>query len=215
MKKTGLIFDVDGTLCDSTDVMQLAWNEILDKAPYKHVTMTREFISQYMGKPMDDWARAVLPGTPIELSYPIMEQCCEQEYVEIKRIGTQLYPGVHEAFKELSEKYHLYILSNCGGGYIELVMQCAGIEQYVDSHLCYGDTNLDKPENIKLLVKREELTECAYIGDTARDEECCKEAGVPFIYAAYGFGEVKDAAYQINEMKELKDVAERLFADLH
>ena len=213
MEKLGLIFDVDGTLCDSTEVMKLAWNEILNRVPYEHVEMTDEFISHYMGKPMDDWARGVLPGVDIDTACAIIRQCSDQEYVEIERIGTNLYPDIKETFKTLHEKYHLYILSNCGIGYIERVMKCAEIEAYVDAHLCNGDTSLDKPDNIKLMVQQQNLTRCAYVGDTERDHECCKEAGVPFIYASYGFGHAKEVEYQVDSMKEIPAAAEKVFGE--
>ncbi|NCB34010.1 MAG: HAD family hydrolase [Erysipelotrichia bacterium] len=175
MEKLGLIFDVDGTLCDSTEVMKIAWNEILDQVPYHHVKMTDEFISRYMGKPMDEWAKGVLPGLDIDTACEIVRQCSDQEYTEIERIGTNLYPDIQKTFRILHGKYHLYILSNCGIGYIERVMKCAGIEEYVDAHLCNGDTNLDKPDNIRQMVKEQGLTRCAYIGDTERDHECCAD----------------------------------------
>ena len=211
MTKTGLIFDVDGTLCNTTDVVLKSWEKVLVGIKYPHREMSVDFIKQYMGKPMDDWAKGIMPSVDLSVSCPIMEACCQEEYKEIDRNGTSLYPHVHDVFMQLSEKYHLYILSNCGTGYIERIMKQADIESYVDGHLCFGDTGLDKPDNIKMLVKEQGLTACAYVGDTERDQKCCIEAGVPFIHAAYGFGTIDDSKYSIQKLTELPEVAEELF----
>ena len=211
MSKTGLIFDVDGTLCNTTDVVLKVWGRVLGDMEYPHREMTADFIKQYMGKPMDDWAKGIMPEVDLSISCPIVEECCQEEYKEIDSNGTSLYPHVHDVFKKLSEDYHLYILSNCGKGYIERIMKQAKIESYVEGHLCFGDTGLDKPDNIKLLVKEQGLTSCAYVGDTERDQKCCIEAGVPFIHAAYGFGSAQ-AKYSIQKLKELPSVAKQLFA---
>ena len=42
-----------------------------------------------------------------------------------------------------------------------------------------------------------------YIGDTKGDCDASKEAGVPFIFASYGFGNVTEYAAKIGEMKDL------------
>ena len=42
-----------------------------------------------------------------------------------------------------------------------------------------------------------------YVGDTTGDKESADYGGIPFIYAAYGFGNVEGADYTINDFKEL------------
>ena len=37
------------------------------------------------------------------------------------------------------------------------------------------------------------ITDAVYIGDTQGDADACKEADVPFVFAEYGFGSVKEA----------------------
>lgn len=215
MKERALIFDVDGTLCDSTDTMAIAWNEVLDRLPYRHAEMTREFIAANMGRTMDEWALATLPEVPLETGRQVIADCSEAEYRKILEIGTQVYPGVRETFEQLhAGGYRLYILSNCGLGYIEAVSAAAGITGVIDGTLCFGDTGLDKPENLKLLKEREHLASAVYVGDTQRDWDCCRRAGVPFLFAAYGFGEAEGAPYLIHSMAELPGEADRMFRDL-
>ena len=48
-----------------------------------------------------------------------------------------------------------------------------------------------KGENIRLIMERNQIKDAVYVGDTAGDAQACRLAGVPMIYAAYGFGNVE------------------------
>ena len=45
--------------------------------------------------------------------------------------------------------------------------------------------------------------DAVYVGDTQGDADACREAGVPMVYAAYGFGDVKEPWAVIQSMGEL------------
>ena len=42
-----------------------------------------------------------------------------------------------------------------------------------------------------------------YVGDTEGDAESAKVAGIPFVFAKYGFGNVKEYQYAINKFEDL------------
>ena len=50
--------------------------------------------------------------------------------------------------------------------------------------------HLSKDFSIRLCMERNELQRALYVGDTAGDLDAARKAGIPFIYAAYGFGQV-------------------------
>ena len=52
-------------------------------------------------------------------------------------------------------------------------------------------------------MERNHLKDVVYVGDTLGDSRACTEAGIPFIFAAYGFGEVPDAPNVIHSIREL------------
>ena len=64
-------------------------------------------------------------------------------------------------------------------------------------------TGLTKGENIKLIIERNNLINSIYVGDTDGDLKASRFAGIPFIYARYGFGEVKEYDYVIDSFDEL------------
>ena len=106
--------------------------------------------------------------------------------------------------KELSKKYKLYIVSNCQDGYIQCFFKAyPHLEQYFMDFECHGSTGLMKADNIRLIADGHSLKNPVYVGDTLGDANASREAGVPFVYARYGFGEVKDFDYVIDSFSEL------------
>ena len=75
-----------------------------------------------------------------------------------------------------------------------------------------GRTGLDKGENIRLVMARNGVRRAVYVGDTQGDADAAKKAGVPLIFAAYGFGRVADAEYVIQEISELPSILEQIFS---
>ena len=45
-----------------------------------------------------------------------------------------------------------------------------------------------------------------YVGDTQGDADSAAVAGIPFIYASYGFGNVKKYDYSIEKFSDLLDI---------
>lgn len=51
-----------------------------------------------------------------------------------------------------------------------------------------------------------------YVGDTRGDYEASKKSKIPFIFAAYGFGESLDYDYKINSLVEIDKLVHVTFA---
>ena len=103
----------------------------------------------------------------------------------------------------LSKKYYLYIVSNCQKGYIEAFLHAHHLEKYFKDIEMSGRTGKDKGHNILLLMERNHIQEAVYIGDTHGDQEASRFAGIPFIFASYGFGNVTHPDKVIKSFKEL------------
>ena len=101
------------------------------------------------------------------------------------------------------------ICSNCGLGYIETFLQHTGLGPAVCDTENPGRTGLTKAENIKLLLRRNEIDRALYLGDTAGDQAAAAGAGIPFVHAAYGFGAVPDAALRIPALPALPALTAR------
>lgn len=198
-----IIFDVDGTLWNSVEPVAKCWNIILKEYPSVDLTMDGETLTRLFGKTMTEIGNALFPSLPPEKRTEILERCCDFENTYLKDHPGTLYDGVEETVKTLSRKYPLYIASNCQAGYIETMLSVTGLRPYIKDHLCFGDTLTSKGQTILKLMERNNLASPVYVGDTRGDAEACREAGIPFLFVEYGFGDVPEAEQKIQSFRDL------------
>ena len=203
MNIDSIIFDLDGTLWDSIEEISKTWSLVLSKYDYERKEVTVEDLQICMGKQLDEIGEILLPKLSIELRRKIMHECCTLENEYLGNYGGKLYENVEETLKELSKKYKLFIVSNCQDGYIECFFKAHKLDKYFTDYECPGRTGLSKGENNKLIIERNNLKNPVYVGDTEGDAESAKVAGIPFVFAKYGFGNVKEYQYVINKFEDL------------
>ena len=199
-----IIFDVDGTIWDSTESVAASWNQAIREHTDLDLTLDPVSLSRQFGKTMTDIADAVFPMLPDEERMRLLNLCYEEENAYLEDHPGILYEGVSETIKKLAGRYPLYIVSNCQCGYIEVMLQTTGLSPWIKDHLCFGETQVCKGDTIRILMERNGLTSPVYVGDTQGDADACKYAGVPFIFAEYGFGNVPGALVRIQSFSELE-----------
>lgn len=210
--KTGIIFDMDGTLWDSVDQIVVSWNHILRLYPEAGIQVSREALLSLMGRTMDKFAEALFPHLPMQRAEEILHHCEQAENALLCREGAVLYPYVEEAFRTMKDDgAFIGIVSNCQSGYIEAFLEHYGFQGYVDDFECFGNTGKGKQENLKLLAGRNQLRDTVYIGDTQGDFDACSAIGMPFIFASYGFGSVTENVPCIGALNELPEVLQTIF----
>ena len=189
MNFESLIFDIDGTLWDSRALVAQGYNLQLRAEGLDHLCVTAEDLKSLFGKTMTDIADIMLASIPVPERYEVLERCMAQEqnilHSDPCRIG---YPKVKQTLQELAKKHRLFIVSNSQSGYPQLCIEKMGLEGLIADHLCFGDTGTPKGETIRQLMERNGITSAAYVGDTQGDLDASENAGLPFIFAAYGFG---------------------------
>lgn len=202
----GIIFDVDGTLWDSTREVAVAWNKILQEEIKGHEILTVEGLQKEFGKPMDAIAASLFPEMTEKDRMELLGKMMVYENELVATGPCVIYDGVPETIRELSKQYPLYIVSNCQDGYIEAFLQNSKLGEYFKDFTCPAYTGKLKGENIRIIMERNGLDEAVYIGDTQGDANACKEAGIPMIFASYGFGEVEGEYTSIRSFSELLDI---------
>ena len=197
----GLIFDMDGTLWDSSEAVAASWTEVLSRYPETEgQVITPADVQAVMGQTMTDIQKH------FGFTSQIMKECMTYENAYLEEHGAVLYPQLAETLQKLSNLMPLYIVSNCQKGYIEAFLKWSGLEKYFKDHLCFGDNNKGKDRNIKKIAKYHSLTDYFYVGDIENDYNATVAAGGTFIYASYGFGEAPLAEYRIDSIAELPDL---------
>lgn len=211
--KKGIIFDMDGTVWDSSENVAASWTVKVHEAGFTDKTVTREDIQSVMGKPMDVIADTLFTYTKKGKERDELRFACENyENEYLSEHGGILYDNVVETWAELKKAgYHIYIVSNCQAGYIEAFLGYYGIkygtpDDLVEDIECYGNNFLQKDENIRLIAERNKLTKACYVGDIQSDYEATVKAGFPFIHAKYGFGSIDAEVPYIMSFDELTKV---------
>lgn len=205
-----IIFDLDGTLWDARENVCRSWNVMLAQRWPELGQLTTEQFSAQMGKLMPDIGRALFPQLTPEESNEVVDICGEYENEYVAEHGGVLYEELENTLAALSKKYRLFVVSNCQSGYIEAFFAAHKLGKYFTDIECYGNTMLTKAENIRLVVERHGLSSPVYVGDTALDAKSAAEAGLPFIWAAYGYGQVDSCVGKIDSPAQLPDLCAQL-----
>lgn len=201
-----IIFDVDGTLWDSTDSVARSWNLAIQENSSLDLTITENALQQVFGKTMTEIADTLFSRLPEKERMKLLEVCLQYENRYLETHPGKLFDGVTDTLAALSGQYPLFIVSNCQQGYIEVLLRTCSLEPFIKDHLCFGETQTSKGQTILTLMKRNGLKNPVYVGDTRGDADACAEAGIPFIFAGYGFGDVPDAKMRISKFTDLKDL---------
>ena len=203
-KYDSIIFDLDGTLWDTVEKVVGIWNEALLNAGLEP-NLDYDTLRSCMGLRIEQIFDRVIPQATDKQRKEVKRYCAKEENNYLAREGGLLYDNVEETLSKLQKTHRLFIVSNCGTGYIKAFYKAHGLDKYFEGFECAGRTGLDKGDNIRLVVERENLKAPVYIGDTILDAQSAQKANVPFIHAAYGFGKVdcEVKAYTFSDIVEL------------
>lgn len=206
-----VIFDLDGTLWDSTVPVAESWNILLKRETGKDAGLTPADIMRNMGKTMDEIADDLFAYLPEEERYALARKCEVFENGYITERGATLYDGVEETLKKLQDMgVTMSVVSNCQEGYVKAFLDSMDMWKYFVDYEEWGRTRLLKAGNIRLVMDRNNEDKAIYVGDIQTDADAAHKAGIPCIHAAYGFGEIEDAEGRISCFSELPAVLKEL-----
>ena len=209
MKKKAVIFDLDGTLWDAAETIAPAWNAYLEGRGIA-LRMCPDDCRACCGKTLPEIAAMLFPAAEPAWRESVIEGCCDAECVPLAREGGRLYPGLEAVLEELRRDYFLAVVSNCGLGYIEAFFSGNRTGRFFDDYENAARTGLSKGENIRLVMERNGIERAVYVGDTEGDRQAALRAGVPFIHAAYGYGQVRGADFTLRQLRELPQILDKL-----
>lgn len=176
MDKKTLLFDFDGVIFDSFGpVFEI--NKILtpglteEQMKERFVGNINESIVKEMGH---DGAKEN-DGKFFDLYIPIM-------------MGLNIFPGMADAIKKLSEKYRLIIVSSTITGPIREYMDKYDVSKYFEE-IMGNDIHKSKVEKIKMVFDKYGVSagDCLFITDTLGDLLEAEQTGVEGIGVAWGF----------------------------
>ncbi len=171
----GIIFDLDGTLWDSTPEILNCWKQLLPD-------LTLPELKSCMGETTVDIANI------LGMQKKNVLKLQDEEVHWLSEHPVPPYIGVTTLVQFLNtENIPCFIVSNCQARYIECFLYKSGLEQYFKDWISFGDNGQDKSQNIKLIMERNNLQSPIYVGDTDLDMIAARDNNIKFAFAAYGF----------------------------
>lgn len=189
-----VIFDVDGTLLDTSEGIIASAKYAIKKFGYQ--IPSREILRTYIGPPIQkSFANSL--GVSEDDSNK-MAECFRKRYKDIDLLKAERYEGILEAFKELANSgCKLAIATYKRQDYAEKIVDYFGFTQYTS--LIFGsdfEGKFSKADIIRNAIKASGITDykkVVMVGDTENDAVGASELGIDFIGVTFGFG------YQSNE----------------
>lgn len=202
LQSDSLIFDMDGTLWDNVNSYVISWNEGLQQRGYQK-QVTRDNILGLMGKEARVMLESILPGATAGEQDLLFDAVIAEYQKLLDDMNPVIYEGVHEGLKQLSEKYPLFLLSNCEeGGLVNFMHHTRTTSFFVD-YMEHGMNLKPKHHNLQLLMEKHDLKAPVYIGDTESDSAQSMMAGVPFVFVSYGFGATENYSLKFDSFNAL------------
>lgn len=183
MSKGTIIFDFDGTIADSFEVVLDIFYELTGTehftdeqiAAYRKLTLKK--ISKEVGISFSQIPLLLVKGRTIMV----------HRMPEVKVI-----PGMKEALKSLHEDgWRLMVISSNSKQNVEAYLATHGLEQYF--YRVYGGVGLfGKTMALKKVIKQNKVDRqtCFYVGDEVRDMQAAHKARVGAVAVAWGYNDV-------------------------
>ena len=175
-----LIFDFDGTLADSFElVVDIAYG--ITGIP----KLSDEKVAELRRLPLMKARKALgIPLTQIPRIVFLGRKAMQE------RIGEVLpFPGIREVLDQLKEEgYHMLVMSSNSEGNVRHFLRTHDLEHYFDG--VYGGIGVfDKAGAIKRVMKRNHLNkaESYYIGDEVRDAVSAQKVGIHAVSVSWGY----------------------------
>ena len=154
------------------------------------------------GRLLPDIAAVIFHEYPKERQLELIEACCAKEHEALLATPAPVYPGLVDALSILSRHYPLYIVSNCQAGYIEVFLEA---QASVTISKAISVLAIPERQRQTTSVQSSNRTICStrLCRDTDGDYKATREAGIPFVHAAYGFGQTENPDYTITSPMDL------------
>lgn len=177
-----ILFDFDGTIVHSEQLVVDLYNELADEKKFKKIDV--EDVERLRSYSLIEKCKVI--GIPV---YKIPKM-----YVEAKKIYKEhvsslvLKEGVLDLLHNLKNKgFTLDILSSNDEGVISEFVKSKNIDLF--DHIYSSNNLFGKHHAIKRYIKKHDLSadDIWYIGDEVRDIVSCKKANVKVIAVAWGY----------------------------
>lgn len=181
------MFDMDGTLIDSSWVVPAAFIATIEELGGPALDRDEVMASYVLGPPATIMEHFL--GRPIEPSE--IDGYHARLRAEAERRGVQPYPGIVEALEALARSVALGVFTNADLGNVDVLLGTAGLRDRFAVVVGADEVTPNfkpAPDGLLLACERLEVTAAgtAYVGDSPQDGETAHRAGALAVAARWG-----------------------------
>lgn len=186
-----IIFDLDGTLCDSAPDLRAVSNALLRSMGYQPLSL--EVVRGFIGNGVPKLVERVMKYSDIEFTekrHAEMTATFEKLYIANPVAHTVLYPGVRDALDMLKSRgYVMGVCTNKVHGITLQVLNGLKINDYFDAVVGGDSLPTRKPDPAMLLDCAKQLgaEDVWYVGDSEVDSETAVAAEMRFSLFTNGY----------------------------
>jgi beta-phosphoglucomutase len=206
--RRAVLWDVDGTLIDSSEYHWLSWRDALAA---ENFPLTRERFAETFGQRNDEILRAYFPRrTPEEIAR--VGDAKEVRYRElIRERGITLLPGVRRWLERLKRDGWLQaVASSAPRLNLDAIMSALGLEDYFAAVASAEDVTAGKPDPQVFLAAARKLrvapSACVVVEDAPAGTEAARRARMRSIGVLSSHAELR-ADIVVRTLEELPDNA--------
>ena len=212
-KKILVLFDLDGTLIDTAPEMHMALNALLIEQ--RKETVSLDHVRPHVSNGVLGIFSAVFDDNPT------LEGRRYNRYLKLYEdvVGTHasLFNDMDIVLSSI-EKNHLWgIVTNKSRKFTEPLLRRLSLTDRLSCLICRDDVNNIKPDpeplNLALsMLQFKDLNDCYYIGDSKKDIQSARSAGIKSIACSYGYRLDSDnplswgADYCVNKPNEIMEI---------
>ncbi|MBW3587582.1 MAG: HAD-IA family hydrolase [Cyanobacteria bacterium 0813] len=186
-----IIFDFDGTLADTIDILLSITNRLSAEFGFK--SATKEELAQLSN--LNSWQILQYSGISL-FKFPLLIRRLKAElHTEIPNI--QLFPGIKEVLLELKKRgFQLGIITSNSRENVWEALEKNGLQGTFT--FIYSGSTFGKHKVINKWLKIDNINpeEVVYVGDEIRDIDAAKKTGIKVIAVGWGFNSPQALAAQ-------------------
>ncbi len=202
-----VVFDLDGTLVDSADAIGDIINNMRAERGLQRLSLDE--VRPYVTSGGAAMAEALLAGAWGDTLTALA--AFRERYGAAPTPADSVYPGAREALAALSGAgLRLAVFSNKTQSLCEKVLGDLGLAPRFAAVVGTGPNTPHKPDPTGFFQALNRAGGVAarscLVGDSAADEATAKRAGVPFIFAAWGYGDASGVVADVARAQSFANV---------
>ena len=196
--KTHIIFDMDGTLVDSSELLANTINYVRKKIGLP--ALDGETLIRALNDTSLNPAQFYYEAEQFE---PVHEKYFQEYYLANHHRESKLYEGVERLLEQLSANRALSVATNAYDVSARPLLKALGIDGYFDYLLCGDQVPRPKPhpQMLEEIINAYGVEKEAFVmvGDGERDLLAAQNAGIAGVLVQWGFSDHKTDAVQSAE----------------